>query len=203
MTNTSFDKVQLEKTITDIGTQFPGSTVKLGVNGWGHTIALDGEAGIFFHYDSRGHRFNISGCWPRSRTPGADSRASFTPRDLNHQAPDTSINVSAGKGAKQIASDINRRFLPAYREVFARCLERRQQSEDYAAKQNELAGKVARALNVSLKQGDRAKNFDLPSNLTEGSAYGSIEVSGDSVRFEVRSLDADRALKLIEFLKSL
>ena len=56
---------------------------------------------------------------------------------------------------------------------------------------------------MALKSGDRAVNFDLPRNLTDGSAYGSIEVSGKTVRFEVRNVESDKALKLVEFSKTL
>jgi hypothetical protein len=147
-------------------------------------------------YDSWKHRVTIHGSWPRSRISG-ETHTQFGPWDLHPRPDETSITVSADKPAAKIATEISRRFMPAYEAVLARCLERREGHEKYMNTQTCVTSDIAAALG----QTPNGTHFHLSS--TERGFYGSVDVSGDTVKVEVRSLGAAQALKLIELLKTL
>lgn len=109
--------------------QFPNSLAMADGDGRLHGLIFPGEEAFTVHYRSHEHRFVVSGCWPRSRLPGEESKQ-FTPADLwNPRAQYPNITVNADKSPEKIASDISRRFLPEYRAVLARCLEARDTHE--------------------------------------------------------------------------
>ena len=132
----------------------------------------------------------------------------FTPSDVYPHPADTSISISAAKSPAQIATEILRRFLPAYRVVLAQCLVVRERHETFVKTQNSVADRIAASLGVPRPAGhdnQPGTSFDLPKSLTapEHSPYGSISVSGETVRFAINSVPAAQALKLVEFLKTL
>lgn len=205
MTTTSFDLNQLTNFINAIVAAIPGAKVTCQ-DDFDHRpcgFELPGDVRAWLNYNQREHRISVSGLWPHSRIDGK-RHVSFTPGDIYPRPTEyNAISISAAKNPITVAAEIQRRFLPGYRTVLARCLAARQKHEDYIANQFTLAQSSADHLDIALKSGDRATNFDLPKNLTDGSAYGSIEVSGNTVRFEVRNLESVSALKLIDFLKTL
>lgn len=160
---------------------------------------LEGEEGLYVSYDPYKNRFCISGKWPGSKTP--NDGTCFTPSCL----PSPSITVDAEKSDEQIARDITRRFLPAYREVLAKCIERRDAHDAYIRKVNGLAAELAEILGTSnggRYHNDRdpvRRNVRLPDNV----GYGEIEAGTDSATFTIRALPADKARKLAAFLKTL
>jgi hypothetical protein len=192
-----FTTEQINNLIRAIIAATPEAALTVDGDGRPKGYNLPGDREVYLSYDSYKHRIHVSGCWPYSRIEG-EKHQRFGPWDLHPRPGDTEISISADKAPEKIATEIGRRFMPAYEDVLARCLERREQHEDYMKNQSALAGKISAALGQ--KSGTR---LDLPANLTETGIYGDVEVSGEKVGFKIRSLDAGNALKLVEFLKTL
>ena len=201
-TFTKLTNEQAATLITAIVTAIPGATLTRDADQRPHGFKLAEAEGVWLSYDSYKHRLNVSGQWPYSRLPG-EANTRFGPWELHPRPEDTSISISADKNVPKIATEIPRRFIPAYRTVLALCLARRDSHESYETNKKQLAQTVATALGARLRNND-GTCFDLPANLTATQAYGDVTVSGEaSVEFKVRHLDTDRALKRIAFLKTL
>lgn len=170
-------------------------------------VGTNGTPGAYIAYDEYKHRWTISGRWPHSTIPRDNQM--FHPGISLHPVPaDTEISISATKTPGQVAAEITRRFWPDYFVVWTACNARRIQHEDFLRDRTDLAATLATALAVSVPALDpnREPVLDLPGNIRTGeeSAYGDITVnSGTRVQVNIRSLAADKALKLIEFLKTL
>jgi hypothetical protein len=158
---------------------------------------LPDEQEVYVSYDSYKHRIRVSGGWPRSRIAG-ESHKQFGPWDIYPRPDEIGISIGADKAPEKIAAEITRRFIPGYIKVLTECLRRRDAHENYVKRQAALAAKISAALGQ--KPGTM---LVLPANLTETGVYGDVEVSGEKVGFKIRSLDAENALKLVEFLKAL
>jgi hypothetical protein len=168
---------------------------------------LPGDVEVHIAYDQYKHRWNISGGWPQSRVVGEERNYSccFAPHNVYPAQPSTSISISAEKEIAVIAREIQKRFMPGYLAVLKLCLEKRQNHEDYMARQTNAADDLAHALGVGRARvnGEKTLSLDLPKAVTNGNAHGSVCVSGTSVTFEIRSLELAKAIKLIGFLKAL
>jgi hypothetical protein len=170
-----------------------------------HGLVFPNEEAFTVHYRTHEHRFVVSGSWPRSRLPGEESKQ-FTPVDLwNPRAEYPSITVDADKSLERIAADIKRRFLPEYRAVLARCVEARNNHEQYVKGCNSLAEEIAALLGESSREHPGKSHGPLRPvvEVPDGLGYGSIEVSRDSAHFNLHSVPADKARKLAAFLKTL
>jgi len=185
--------------------RFPGAVAMGDGDRRPHGLTFPNEEAFTVHYRIHEHRFVVSGSWPCSRLPGEESKQ-FTPADLwNPRAEYPSITVDADKSSEKIAADVNRRFLPEYRAVLARCVEARDAHEQYINGCNSLADEIGKLLSESNRghagksQGPLRAVVEVP----EGLGYGSIEVSKDSAHFNLHSVPADKARKLAAFLKTL
>lgn len=166
---------------------------------------VNGEASFYVRLDARAKRVEVCGCWPKSKL--SENRHNYgttvTPRDLwNPQAVEPRISFSSEKSPEQMVRDIQRRFIPDYLRTLSRCVAIRNQRDAAAIAQKSLAQIVGTALGETCNN-QTGTRFSLPSNLTDTSCYGSAEVHGETVTFEIRSLDKARALKLVDFLKTL
>lgn len=193
----------LTKLTESIAKQFPGAAVRYqGDDGEQRAIGLDFANGAswWFRYDYWTHRVEISGNWPKSKRDGQV----FTPRDLyNPQMSSPEITVDANKTPEKIAADINRRFTPAYNLILARLIERRDAHDEYIDNSNGLAEQLAKILGAA-PHGTRDTlrqhvNFDD----SRYGFYGNLETSSDSVSFNLRSVPADKAKLLAQFIATL
>ncbi|HZR80394.1 MAG TPA: hypothetical protein VFD92_04780 [Candidatus Binatia bacterium] len=107
------------------------------------------------------------------------------------------ITVALDAAPDRVASEIKRRLLPALDDAMAKFRARRARSDSYAAK---VAANVARL---------RAAGLDLyqPQHRAGGSSYwtrgdnaADVQVSGDSVSINIRSLSIDMACAIARLL---
>ena len=162
-----------------------------------------GEIKVHLRYDKYKHRLEVSGYYPVSRIQGESCPRTFSPHDLyNPRAESPSISISCEKSPEAIAKEIQRRFLPDYQTVLFRCIGLRDAHEKYFRDQQALAGQIGSALGTA-RRNTQGTVFELPRNLTKGSVYGDVDVSGDSVRFRINNVPAAQALKLAAFLRTL
>ncbi|HWX22421.1 MAG TPA: hypothetical protein VN578_21175 [Candidatus Binatia bacterium] len=193
------------RAVEALANQFPGAVAMADGDGRLHGLIFPKEEAFTVHYRIQEHRFVVSGCWPRSRLPGEESKQ-FSPSDLwNPRAEYPSITVDADKSPEQIAADIKRRFLAKYRPVLARCVEARDNHEQHVKRCNMLAEEIATLLGQSSREHPSKSHSPLHPfvDLPDGLGFGSIEVSNDSVHFDLHSVSVDKARKLAAFLKTL
>jgi hypothetical protein len=194
---TVFTSEQASILIRAVVATMPDAALTVDGDGRPKGCTLPGEQEVCLSYDNYKHRIHVSGGWPHSRIIG-ESHKRFGPWDIYPRPADVDITLSAAKAPEKIAAEIGRRFMPGYVQVLTGCLRRRDAHENYVKNQTALAGKISAALGQ--KPGTM---LDLPANLTETGVHGDVEVSGENVGFKIRSLDAEKALKLVEFLKTL
>lgn len=196
MNKNAFTNDQVETLIRGIVQAIPGATLTLDADKKPHGFTQVGAIKVWFGYDSHAHRLTVHASWPTY------NNATIGPWELNPRPEDPTITVSASKSPDTIAADISRRFMPRYLDVLSRCLEVFNKRRAYNERQQSLTANVQAALGYE-PWGAKATSFDLPPNLKDASAYGDVEISGDTVRVHVNSLNEERALKLIAFLKTL
>lgn len=171
--------------------------VSVDADGIPHGLDGPGEDRIWISYDSHKHRFTISGRWPCSKI----DNSTFTPSGLWNPKPDSpSIGVDADKSAEQIAKDIARRFLPAYRQVLKRCQEARDNHDSYIRNSNNLARDIAGILGAKARGNYGNKGPEQRHIYADGI---EVETSADSASFKIRSLSAEKARQLAAFLKNI
>jgi hypothetical protein len=191
--NWTEEKEYRAKRIKEIAALFPGAVIERDGDGNADGFRLNGDERIHIGYNSwgaKGHRLHISGCWPRSKIP-SDS-AQFTHRDVDYKSESPSITADANKSAEQIKRDIERRFLPAYRALLAKCLEARDRHDQYTTSRNQNAEEIARLCGGRV-YGQAPNRFlvDLP-----GTIQGDLELCDQSASIKLRSLSLERAREL-------
>ncbi len=121
-----------------------------------------------------------------------------------------SISVSVDKSPEQIAKDILRRFLPGYLTSFSRCVEARDgqlafnnQNLTTARRIVEAAGEVfTDDFRARFNQGGQEVSAYI-NRREENALRLAVRASGDTAEIDVGSLPADKAVRLVEFLKTL
>lgn len=108
-----------------------------------------------------------------------------------------SINVSLERTVEAIAKDIERRFLPDYREYLGKVRERVKSDTDYRSLTESNFEKV-----MGRKRNDNEKNGSGAGWLgSEFDCSGEVQVNGDSVTMTLRSVTPDQAAAILAILK--
>ena len=102
----------------------------------------------------------------------------------------TEINVSKDKTPEQIARDITRRLLPDYTVQFNKALEELAKEDAHKNKIEENK-KALQAAGVRFSNGNDSGHF----------TGGGVDVSSDSIRFNLYSVTPQQALKIVKLLK--
>ena len=108
------------------------------------------------------------------------------------------ISVSNKKNAECIARDIQRRLLPDVMKYKAVADERTNQHNQYKGKQ---AGNKKRLSDILPMWSNDDNSESMRFSLDKCDAYGSIQVSSDTVKIEISSLPINLACKILEILK--
>jgi hypothetical protein len=151
---------------------------------------------IDFNMQSGANRgkVHVSGHWPQ----GGDNMPYVSPRDVREESP--SINVSYAKGYPAIARDIERRFLPNYRRIFALCLASIDAHNSYEARKlaNWQRVAAAKCLKQDYRHDQQRASINLPNS------YGDVHMeSADSVHLNMRSVPVDLAVAILAAIDGL
>ena len=132
-------------------------------------------------------RIAISGNFPRT-----DKGERIDPYEYNEERHE--ISVSIAKTPEQIARDIERRFLPRYRELLRRVKEKVAQSNEYA---------VACARNLERIKGGKLTEEEEKGYIMHlsGEIFGEIRVHGETVRIELHSVPIEAAQRIVRILE--
>lgn len=151
------------------------------------------EYGLILWRHHHGKQIRISGFYPQAR----DGR----------EFPDSSkqadpIGVGEGREAKEIAAEINRRFLPNYVEIFERAIADRDDHNRYLDRQAAMANRFAKILHGTVSQsGDRVSGGPLSyaHHFGSGSLRDDLYINtGDgTVNIHLAGVPADLAEKIL------
>jgi len=153
-------------------------------------------------YGSNAGRLEVSGGYPVGPDGENLSNGLYdysTGRSVHVIPP--RIGINGNRPPAKIAADIERRFLPEYREVLAKVKELKAKRDAYKGK---VGQNVKELLAVCNGKPNRADNsFYIPFD--GGSAYGDVEVYDDSVNLKLSSIPlplAKQILKLVAEAKA-
>ncbi len=152
-----------------------------GEHPWSGGI-VDGEAKIILA--SGGGRIIVRGAYPYN---GYLGRGQETP----------TITVAISRGAKVLAKEIRRRFIPRYLPLFDEAVAMRRQHNDRLEK--EYATREAIAAEVNSKPAVNGKVFFTGP----GRSRGEAEVYGGSVKIELRGIGYEAAILLVKHIVAL
>lgn len=167
---------------------------EIGVRGGDH----DGDRiRLAKRYDEE--KFSVSGVYPDEQ---ANVERVYLPRDMERP----SINVSPARSANTVARDINRRFLPKYRELLAYVTGEVEKSKNAERERRALADRLADALGVSRPKHDDANGRPRRSTVnipTDYPGWGGFETSygGKTCELSLRTVDADTAVAIAKLLR--
>lgn len=153
----------------------------------------DPDFGILLWYHHNVKQIRVSGMYPKA----ADGRE--FPDSQDQANP---IGVGEGRGAEAIATAINQRFMPTYRQIFNRAIPARDAHNAYLTKQQRIAERFAAILHGSVRpSGDRVTGGPLSyaQRFNGGSLRDDIYVnaSQDTVNINLSGVPADIAEKLL------
>lgn len=103
---------------------------------WSRVFSLPDGGRLYFSGGRQRGQLNIS-------TSVMDGLREHRPYYREGEAPQTSINVSEAKDAKQIAADVRRRLLPEYERDASACKSSKARHDDYNARRLLALTKVA------------------------------------------------------------
>ncbi len=183
-------KARVESLISEVSKILGFTPQKNRDDSWRY-VSLDIKKGEeCLHFTSGNYelkdRLKISGNFPR--TEKGEYIDPYDYRDKRHE-----ITVSITKTTEQIARDIERRFLPLYRELLNRVIQRVNQSNEYdrtcTENLEEIKGKKL------TEEEKKQHRFEL-----HGEIYGEFSVHGDSVKIELNSVPVEMAKKVMQLI---
>ncbi len=140
----------------------------------------------------KGPRLEIRGVWPA----GIDGTPTVIRTPYGEADPVTSITVDASKPADTIAKDVLRRLVPSFETLYRQARELISTRTTYA----DLESRTLAAILAAEPGARRSTNSGSTIYLGPGSHGYTLQVSGDSVRFEPFSVDLPVALRILAAL---
>jgi hypothetical protein len=166
----------------------------LEVGDWGqHAVRIshdDSDAAISVRLQK--NRLEITGIYPRGPRGKYHSASSWGA--LPYDAQDPRITVSATRSAATIASEISRRLLPVYLELFIRCLQKKRELEEYEAKKQSAIERYAEILGTEVRT-DTARLY-----AHDGNIYGNVRCNSDTTAQIEFSLPHDLTEKVLQVI---
>lgn len=132
----------------------------------------------------------------RSKTPNrlvATGRYPIYPRPENR----VRITISSARPIADIATDIQRRFIPRYLEVYSQVRERQRLAEETERQEAAILAELAAILDERVSD-DRVIRYS--SNRDGHFMYGSIEVAKNLVKVNLSGLPATTAREICRLL---
>lgn len=154
-----------------------------------HLFVVTNE-GIYLEAGKREWKIFVSGSFPRTKTGEY-----ISPTKYNE--PTNKISISLNKPPKQIAKEIERRFMPTHLKQVAYVQEQIKRSDDY---QDKSINALVELKGFGLDDFERTnKKISIPCE-GEKKFYGNIHAHGDSIRMEIGSLTLDQAKAMLKAL---
>ena len=186
-------------------------------------VNMSNAAGEDIHvYFSAGYgdkRIKVSGNYPRNADGSYPGTVYATTEERgSHDKPGTgipgldigqygeiahpTITISPDKTPEIIARDIERRFLPAYREYLRRVQARVNDHNEYEAK---TAAALAALKGAALTEYEaKERKFNMDGRKVKGQDYtphANIQASREDITLEIRNLSIDQAARILAVIK--
>lgn len=180
-----------------------GFEVKVPADGRQPRLAGPDGMEIFIATSRERGKLHIHGDWPTDGNTYMSPRSwGAVPYDENG---DVSINVSEVRGPEEIARDILRRFLPQYREIYAKCCQRKAENAAYRDRLYVQAQAITKA--AGLPAPGRLENSNSEyrlhlGNVTEQGWYGTVQVYDKSINLDLRGVTVANAEKILAILRT-
>lgn len=179
--------VELYEHAARVANALPGAwTARRGE--WWAEVRNDEAPAEVLHVSRNGDgRYHWSGIYPRD-AQGQDQVPYRTARPT--------ITTGPAQPVARVARDVARRLVPAYRALLAEVQARIDEANDYAAQTTRSTDRLARVLGASSRAGRDADRLFVYA----GEVSGDLQISGDSVRLDLRGLtaeQAERALRVV------
>lgn len=155
--------------------------------------------GFGIRLDRKEDRVMVRSCdWPSyKQDEGRDYIKTCTiwPRDLYDPKEDyPEITIAISRGARAIAKEIDRRFLPDYTRIYGRCLEKARVGQEYEDRSQATWKAVCEATGHETKY--HSHHVKLPG---EDTGYVTIERRGDKAHLSV-TVGAERVKAILKAL---
>lgn len=137
----------------------------------------------------RGGRVEVSGRFPRSGSGWALPYGTEAPR----------ITAAMSRGARAVALDIKRRFIPEYLILYREAVDRCSAANKRAKETERTMRMLAEAFETTLRQAnDLTVHFRFPNDI-----WGDVRMSGgkDKLNLKLCSVPQSLAVKIAELLK--
>lgn len=145
------------------------------------------------HVSEREGRITWSAVYPRDNL-----HQEHAPRD--NAGGRLSITTAPGKPVDATAKDVTRRLLVPYREQLVKCVAERDQANDYAGRSERNAAALAALVGKEPNRRNSSVAERRISFYQDGGAYGDVQVNGDSVSIDLRSLTVEQAAAVLRLV---
>lgn len=164
-----------------------------------HAVKVGDEKGhvLFIHGARENGRLHVSGEYPRDK-----GNSCYGQSAVGYRGELPSITVDAKRPGNKLAADILRRLVPAYVEVYAKAVELKAKNDDYNARVEAQAKRLAAIVGVEPGPRDSREAKNVVSFYRSEGGYGTFKVYGDSVNVELNNLSYELAEKIVEFFRN-
>ncbi len=125
----------------------------------------------------------------------------YSPEGKDIDCP--SIGVSVTKTPKQIANDIQKRFLPGYEVYYAAVIQRLKASRDYDKAIAANRATFERVTGDKISQHQQENDFTLKTFVGAETHRLEVRTSDKTCEIKICGITVEQATKVIEFLKGL
>lgn len=162
-----------------------------GSHAW--CIAPDGARFALYTGYGNGCKVIVMGTYPQHHDGGH-----VAVYENGREVKDPRIGCSPARGPEAIARDIQRRFLPAYREHLAKAKAEVHRQTEYHKRTVSAAGRLAAAVGVADK-GD-GQEFSFYGGDTH--VYGRVRASGDgTAKLDLSNIPLDVAERILQIVR--
>lgn len=155
----------------------------------------DGRELFFSRTRASEGRLEISGAnWPKYQDK--ENRTQYIrPHELHPREAHPSITVSASKSPDAIAKDIARRLLPEYTRIMELCRVKAAEWSTYHTNELDTYKEACALLQVS-ESTNQPGHISLYKDGDAGYGYGSVIVSGSTMKLEINSMSLEMLRKI-------
>ena len=165
----------------------------LGKNKAGESISL--RFTVDYGKDPSTGRIRVYGDYPRDRKHNHVGDVYVD----NNKLTQPEITLSASKTAEQMVADINRRFMPYYKQYFAAALKKATEADSY----EDSTSSVLTAIKGAKLTQWEAEHYEvsISAGSDDDSIYGNVKASGDSIRLDVSGLTVEQMKSIMTIIK--
>ena len=166
--------------------------------GWGVYIDGANNSGTEISMRLDADRIIVYGYYPTAR---GESHTSDVYNDRGAKLIKPKISISAMKTPDQMAKDIQRRFMPQYKEYFAAAKLQADKWDKYEDDSIAALEAIKGSKLDRYEARDKKISIDIPDTDSEYSSYGHFKANGTSLEFEIHGITAEQGIQIMKILQ--